>query len=58
MFVRRRGIAVHRHRYIVDRKHQMVFRRNMARSLHAVDKPQQRDDMTGSGLINRSVEAG
>jgi hypothetical protein len=58
MLMRRRGITVHRRRYVVDRKHQMVFRRNMARSLHAVDKPQQRDDMAGSGLIDRSVEAG
>ncbi len=57
VLLRRRGVAVHRRGDVVDREHEMVLGRDMARPLHPVGEPQQRDDMARPGLVDRGVQA-
>ena len=42
---------------VVDREHEMIFRRDVARPLDPVGQPQQRDDMARAGFIDRGVQA-
>jgi hypothetical protein len=51
------GIAVHWRGDVIDRKHKMIFRRDMRRPLHPVDQSEQGNDVLRSGLVDRSVEA-
>ena len=57
MLMRRCREAIHRCGDVVDREHKMVFRRDMCRPLHPVDQPQQGNNVTCSGLVDRSVQA-
>ncbi len=52
------GIALAGLGDVVDRKDQMIFRRDMARPLHAIGQPQQRDNVFGPGFIDGGVQAG
>jgi hypothetical protein len=57
VFMRRRGIAIHRHGDVIDRKDEVVLRRDVGRPLDPIDKPQQSYDMAGAGLIDRGMKA-
>ena len=57
MLMRRCRVAIHWRGDVIDRKYQMIFRRDMLRPLHAVDQSQQSNDMARAGLVDRSVEA-
>jgi hypothetical protein len=57
VLLRGHGVAFHRHGDVVDRQHEMVFRRDVARPLNPVGQPQQSDDMARPGLIDRGVKA-
>ena len=56
MIVRGHGVAILRRGDVVDRKDEMVFRRDVGRPLDPVDEPQQSHDMPGAGLIDRRVK--
>ena len=58
MLFRRDGAAVLRKRDVVDREDEMVLFANVAGPLHAVDEPQQGDDMARAGLFDGGVQPG
>jgi hypothetical protein len=51
------GVAVEWLGDVIHAEDQMVLDPDAGRPLHAVDDPQQRDDVTGAGLLDGVVQA-